>query len=73
MQNVQYIHLPKDGSRAVYEMAYGRAARRIGERVSMGFEVVTRSYRDRKDRLQTVVYFQSAVAGNVWAIYDFGD
>lgn len=57
------------GGRRSVEMTEEDALRSIGERVANGFESHVRFLESPDGKFVTVVWFQSDVLGEVWAVY----
>lgn len=65
---VNYTHISLYGEITEKVIEARDAARMIGDRVLIGFNVVQR-YIDTSDGREPITYFQSDVTGAVWAIY----
>jgi len=69
---VQYEYFPSDpelGKRRSAELTDTAAARSVGERVLIGFNVVQRHVVGPSGACTQITYFQSDISGNVWALY----
>lgn len=66
---ITYEYFGPDGERDTRRMTQERAAQTIGERVLVGFDVVTRYLEDRTGGHYRITYFQSDITGKVWSIY----
>ena len=65
---INYTHISPEGKITERVIESHDAARMIGDRVLIGFNVVQR-YIDTSDGREPITYFQSDATGAVWAIY----
>lgn len=69
---VNYTHISPEGKITERVIEALDAARMIGDRVLIGFDVVQRYINTYDGSHEPVTYFQSDATGAVWAIYTEG-
>lgn len=69
---VNYTHISPEGKITEKVIKHHAAARMIGDRVLIGFNVVQRYIDTPNGSHEPITYFQSDVTGAVWAIYTEG-